>query len=105
MRYASPLRYPGGKAAMASLLTEMRRLNGVSGRPMAEPFAGGSGASLSMLLGGKTNHIHINDADPSIHDFWWTLVHRPQSFLKLLAEKRVSMSEWRRQREIYKCSG
>lgn len=89
---------------MTGLLVKMRRLNGVSGRPMAEPFAGGTGASLSMLLRGETAHIYINDADPSIHDFWWTLVHRPKPFLELLGEKRVSMAEWHRQRDLYRCS-
>ena len=50
MKTCSPLRYPGGKSAMAELLSEIRRLNGLGDRAIAEPFAGGAGASLTLLF-------------------------------------------------------
>ena len=50
MKTSSPLRYPGGKSAMADLLRSIRRLNGLGSRDLAEPFAGGAGASLSLLF-------------------------------------------------------
>ena len=34
MRHASPLRYPGGKAAMTSVLRQIRHLNGLGGVPL-----------------------------------------------------------------------
>lgn len=105
MRTASPLRYPGGKSAMTGLLGGIRRLNGLGNRAIAEPFAGGAGASLSLLFMEETPSIFINDADPAIHDFWWTLVNRPEPFLELLQRTRVSMAEWRRQRDVYRQSG
>lgn len=104
MKIASPLRYPGGKSAMAGLLAKIRRLNALGGHSVAEPFAGGAGASLSMLYLEETTHIYINDADPAIHDFWWALVHRPRAFVELLSQRRISIAEWRRQREIYRDS-
>ena len=105
MKTASPLRYPGGKSVMAGILSEIRRLNGFGDRAIAEPFAGGAGASLTLLYLEETHEIYLNDADPAIHDFWWILVNRPQSFLKMLRRLRVSMAEWYRQREVYrKCS-
>ena len=102
MRASSPLRYPGGKSAMADLLRKIRKLNGLGGRSLAEPFAGGAGASLSLLYLEDAKEIYINDADPAIHDFWWSLVHRPSYFSELLAKTRVSMAEWRRQRDVYR---
>lgn len=102
MNRASPLRYPGGKASMAPLLAEVRRLNQLGPTAIAEPFAGGAGASLSLLFAEETPEIYINDADAAIHDFWWTLVHRPQPFLDLLRTKRASMAEWQRQRDVYR---
>lgn len=90
---------------MAGLLTDIRRLNGLGDRAIAEPFAGGAGASLSLLYLEEAHRIYINDADPAIYDFWWTLVNRPQPFMDLLSRKRVSLAEWRRQREVYKESG
>ena len=102
MKALSPLRYPGGKSSMSSLLSNIRTLNQLGGRVVAEPFAGGAGASLSLLYREDTPEIHINDADKAIHDFWWTLVKRPKPFLSLLHSTQVNMEEWYRQREIYR---
>lgn len=104
MRTASPLRYPGGKSSLAGVLGAIRRLNGLGGRTIAEPFAGGAGASLSLLYLEETANININDADPAVYDFWWSLLHQPDQFLGLLSNRRVSMAEWRRQRDIYRSS-
>lgn len=101
MSIASPLRYPGGKASMAGLLGDIRKLNGLGGRPIAEPFAGGAGASLKLLFLEETPSIHINDADPAIYDFWRSVVQNPEPFLEILKLKRASMTEWRRQKAIY----
>ena len=102
MRTASPLRYPGGKSAMTGLLSSIRTLNGLGSRAIAEPFAGGAGASLSLLYREDASEIHINDIDQAIHDFWWTIVNCPRPFLTMLRSKRVSMAEWRRQRDTYR---
>lgn len=105
MKTSSPLRYPGGKSAMAGLLAETRRLNSLGDRAIAEPFAGGAGAALTLMFLEEAHEIYINDADPSIYDLWWTLVNRPQPFLAMLSKTRVSMAEWRRQRDVYRSSG
>lgn len=104
MNTSSPLRYPGGKSVLAQFLGQVRRQNGIADRPIAEPFAGGAGASLTLLFLEETPEIFINDADRSIHDFWWTLVHRSQPFIERLSRTRVSMPEWRRQRERYRAT-
>lgn len=104
MNFSSPLRYPGGKSAMAGLLGEIRRLNNLGSYAIAEPFAGGAGASLALLYLEETKEIFINDADPAIHDFWWSLVNRHEQFLGYLSSTKVSMAEWRRQRDIYRRS-
>jgi DNA adenine methylase len=90
---------------MAGLLAGIRRLNGLGHQAIAEPFAGGAGASLTLLYLEETHRIYINDADPAIHAFWWTLVNRPQPFLDLLSSTRVTITEWRRQREVYRSKG
>lgn len=104
MRTASPLRYPGGKSSLADLLAQVRRLNGLGQLDTAEPFAGGAGASLSLLYSEETPRIIINDFDSAIHDFWWTITNRPEPFMTLLKRIRPTMAEWRRQRKIYKSS-
>ena len=56
---ASPLRYPGGKTTLAGLLSQIRRLNNLGDRAIAEPFAGGAGASLKLLYLEETHEIYI----------------------------------------------
>ena len=105
MKTSSPLRYPGGKSAMAGLLSQIRRLNGLADRAIAEPFAGGAGASLTLLYLEETHEIYVNDADPSVYDFWWTIVNAPRAMAAMLAKTRVNMAEWRRQRDVYRSRG
>jgi DNA adenine methylase len=90
---------------MTSLLSEIRKLNKLGDRAIAEPFAGGAGASLTLLYLEETHSIYINDADRAIYDFWWTVVNRTQSFLAMLSKTRVSITEWQRQRDIYRHNG
>lgn len=87
---------------MVDLLTRIRRENGLSGHDFAEPFAGGAGAALTLLFLEESRRIYINDADRSISDLWWALTNRSGPFLRMLSEKRVNISEWRRQRDVYK---
>ena len=101
MRYASPLRYPGGKASLTPLLRGIRRLNGISDLAVAEPFAGGAGASLSLLYSDDTPEIHINDLDGAIYDFWWSAVHNNAGLLRYLDKVPISVEEWQRWRAVY----
>ena len=87
---------------MTGLLSSIRTINRLGAHAVAEPFAGGAGASLSILYREDAHEIHINDIDQAIHDFWWTIVNRPRPFLALLRSTRVSIAEWRRQRDTYR---
>jgi DNA adenine methylase len=102
MKAASPLRYPGGKRSLASLLSEVIRVNRLGDRTVAEPFAGGAGASLSLLFHEDTTSISINDADIAIFCLWWSLIKRPNAFRTMLLRTPVSVRDWYKQRDIYR---
>lgn len=102
MRTASPLRYPGGKATLAGRLTEIRRLNRLGSMPFAEPFAGGAGAALTLLLREEAKSILINDADPAIAAMWWAMMNRADEFIQKLRDVPVTIEEWVAQRALYK---
>lgn len=97
----SPLRYPGGKQILARVLGHLIKLNGREGGIYIEPYAGGSGAALSLLYGEYVRQVLINDADSRIHAFWDGVVNRTDKFLKLLWNTPVSVEEWKRQRQYY----
>lgn len=102
MKTSSPLRYPGGKSAMTGLLGAIRRMNNLGDYSIAEPFAGGAGASLGLLYLEETPSVLINDVDPAIHDFWWSLLNKSSLFIRKLDAVPVSVDEWRKQRKIYR---
>lgn len=99
--YASPLRYPGGKGGLTRLLGQTIALNGFNDPVYAEPYAGGAGAALGLLLSERVSRILINDIDPRVAAFWKAVTTRSRDFLRLLSEVSVTIDEWRRQREIY----
>ena len=101
MRFASPLRYPGGKAALAPFLGETIALNDLSGCAYYEPFAGGAGAALQLLRNGVVSEVYINDTDPCVVAFWRSVLEAPERFADAIMLARLDVDEWRRQRDIY----
>lgn len=97
----SPLRYPGGKAALYSRLRGIIRDMGMAGCTYVEPYAGGVGAGLSLLVTGQVERVVINDLDPAIHAFWATVQAEPRYLIDRIRQVHLDVDEWRRQREIY----
>jgi DNA adenine methylase len=97
----SPLRYPGGKSQLAPFVIDLLRENDLFYCEYAEPFAGGAGLALKLLLDGYVTKLFLNDIDPAIYSFWWCVLHRPDSLCGLVADTEVTMAEWHRQRSIY----
>ena len=100
MRYVSPLRYPGGKAALTGFLAQTIELNSLSGCLYFEPFAGGAGAALRLLLEGVVSELHLNDRDPRIAAFWNAALNESERFIEAILTVPVNTMEWHKQREI-----
>jgi len=100
-RPLSPLRYPGGKAILADYLYRLIEHNGIEDCIYAEPFAGGAGAAVQLLLEGKVRKLLLNDADRSIWAFWKSITEQHEAFIDLLERTPVNVSTWRTQRAIY----
>ena len=72
--YYSPLRYPGGKGKLKTVMKHMLECSGKQGGTFIEPFAGGAAVSLSLLLEGTVSHIVLNDKDKAIFAFWSSIL-------------------------------
>jgi DNA adenine methylase len=90
----SPLRYPGGKARFAPLIAEVMRANGLDGGHYLEPFAGGAGVALVLLLDGLVEKIHINDADPAVAVFWRAATQHTARLCDMVSNEPVTMEAW-----------
>lgn len=74
----SPLRYPGGKATITPLISDLLDPSEVE---LVEPFAGSASLSIALLTAGLVDHAHIADADPGIAAFWNVLTTDCQSLI------------------------
>lgn len=103
LRASSPFRYPGGKDKLASFLAIFLNHNNLNNSVFIEPFCGGAGASLSLLLSGYVREIHINDKNFALFCFWDQLVNNTDNLLDKIYETVPTINEWHKQKEIY-CS-
>jgi DNA adenine methylase len=102
--YSSPLRYPGGKALMTKFFVNLFRENGLRDIVYAEPYAGGAGAAINLLIQNVVDDIIINDANIGIFSFWHSLVNDSEHFIQAINDTPVTITEWHRQRAIFKTS-
>jgi DNA adenine methylase len=102
LRYVTPLRYPGGKAKLAPFIARLLERNGLAGGTYAEIYAGGASVAFALLLKGHASSVHINDVDPSIHAFWYCVLNETEALCRLIRNRRVSVAEWTRQRQVQK---
>ncbi len=101
MHFFSPLRYPGGKAFLASEFEQIIKIIGQNKPTYIEPYAGGAGAALSLLFSNKVRRIIINDLDKAIYAFWKSVTDYSGRFAEKIFITPVTISEWERQRKIY----
>ncbi len=97
----SPLRYPGGKGLLYSRLRSIIRDNRLTSRTYVEPYAGGAGAALGLLVSGQVEEIAINDLDSAVYAFWRAVVDEPDEFSQLVRTVDLTVEEWEKQREVY----
>lgn len=102
-RYATPLRYPGGKAKLSGFFVRLLEKNKLLQSHYVEPFAGGAGVALSLLRSGAVQTIALNDLDRSIYAFWYAVTRRNSALQRLIARTPVSISEWDRQKQVQRC--
>jgi DNA adenine methylase len=97
----TPLRYPGGKGSLYTALRQLVRANDLTSGTYVEPYAGGAGAAIALLVTGEVRRIVINDLDPAIHAFWRSVIECPTEFADRARTIELSVTEWKRQRSIY----
>jgi DNA adenine methylase len=90
----TPLRYPGGKARFAPMIADVINDNNLAGGHYLEPYAGGAGVALILLMDSVVSHIHINDADPAVSVFWRAAVQDTAELIKLVANEPITIEAW-----------
>jgi DNA adenine methylase len=97
----SPLRYPGGKQALAPLLAQIVVANDLHDGTFVEPFAGGAGASLQLMVSEFVSSVVLNDADRRVFAFWRAALNQTEALVERIAEADISIKTWHRCRAVY----
>lgn len=100
--FKTPLRYPGGKQRLSPFINELIIENNLSEGHYVEPYAGGAGVALQLLMTKKVSFIHLNDSDFGIYSFWHSVLNRPDELCKMIARASLTVEEWRLRKQIVK---
>lgn len=97
----SPLRYPGGKGKLAPFMGLIINKMNIQNGTYIEPFAGGAGIALMLLMEGYVDDIVINDYDKAIYSVWRAIINEPENLVDRILQTPVNINEWKKQKEIY----
>lgn len=97
----SPLRYPGGKTQLYKFVKHTININDIHNVTYCEPFSGGSGIAISLLLNNDVNSIILNDFDISIYSIWYAILNETNRLIDKINETPITIEEWYNQKNIY----
>lgn len=98
--YYSPLRYPGGKSKLSDYFRLLLHTNNLYDGIYIEPYAGGAGIGLNLLLQEIVKTIYINDIDKLIYAFWYSILNKTEKFCRKIKDIEINMQEWQKQKQI-----
>jgi DNA adenine methylase len=101
MPYYTPLRYPGGKRRLATVVIRLLKENGLKDVQYAEAYAGGAAIALALLMEEYASAIHINDLSRPVYAFWYAALNDTAELCRRIERVKVTMREWHRQRTVY----
>lgn len=96
----TPLRYPGGKSQLRPYITALLEINGLTGGAYVEPYAGGAGLAMGLLLDGAVQRIEINDKDLRIFAFWHCIFEETEGLIREIWDTPVSVAQWEKERAV-----
>lgn len=98
----TPLRYPGGKGKLAAFVKRVLEKNRLIDGEYCEPYAGGAGVALELLLHEYVSRVHINDISRPLHAMWSSILKKPDEFCRKIRDATLSVAAWDRQRRIFR---
>jgi DNA adenine methylase len=102
MRYQSPLRYPGAKSGLTSIIAEMiTSASALLGKPelFVEPFAGGASTAIRLAGAGIVRRVLLADADSLVAKFWQVAAADTEWLIDRMWAEPVTLERWEYWRE------
>lgn len=87
----SPLRYPGGKTQLYGFVKHTIENNNLTNTIYCEPFSGGAGLAINLLLSNDVHSIILNDFDTTIYSVWYAIINDTNSLIKKIEDTSLSI--------------
>jgi len=100
LAFYTPLRYPGGKGRLFRLFTILLSKNSLCDAHYVEPYAGGAGLAIALMLLEYVRTIFLNDLDRAVYAFWYSILNHTADFCRKIEVTPVTIDEWHKQQEI-----
>lgn len=97
----TPLRYPGGKGALAPYIKELMKENRLLDGEYVEAYAGGAAIGLELLFHDYVSRIHINDLSRPVYAFWRSVLTHTDRLCKLIVDTPLTTKAWDRQKKVF----
>ncbi len=97
----SLLRYPGGKAKLYDFVKKLIQNYSLNNKTYVEPFSGGFGLGLKLLINKDVSRVILNDFDIHIYSFWKCAFYDTFNLINKIKTTHINVDEWRKQKEIY----
>lgn len=97
MRYQSPLRYPGAKSGLASVIADLIDSASQKLRTpelFVEPFAGGASTALRLAGAGAVRRVLLADTDPLVARFWQVAAADTDWLIDRMMDEPVTLERW-----------
>lgn len=96
----TPLRYPGGKSQLRPFVRRLLASSSTEFEEYVEPFCGGAGIAMDLLLAESIERIWLNDFDPGIFSFWSAVINETERLIEWIKQVPLTIREWDAQREV-----
>lgn len=97
----SVLRYPGGKGKLYKQVKQIILDNNLQDKAYTEPFAGGFGIGIKLLLNNDVQYAIINDFDYHIYAIWQCVFFKTEKLVELIKNTPITLQTWEQQKKIY----
>jgi DNA adenine methylase len=90
----SPLRYPGAKRRLTPIIQALVQANGPGPRLFIEPFCGGAGTALKLIVSGVVSAVLLADLDPLVSSFWQAAAFDTDWLISAMWDEPVTVDRW-----------
>lgn len=97
----TPLRYPGGKTKLYNYTKNLIEYNNLVGCTYIEPYAGGSGLALKLLMNNIVSRIILNDINYNLYCFWSSALCHTDDLIAKIEGTKICIEEWHNQKDIF----